>query len=53
LTAPDRGSATLDHIQPLAFGGEHSMHNIKAAHLSCNSARGHRGEFPMMLPLAA
>ena len=53
LTAPDRGSATLDHIQPLAFGGEHSMHNIKAAHLSCNSARGHRGEFPLMLPLAA
>ena len=53
LSVPDRGAATLDHIQPLAFGGEHSMHNIKAAHLSCNSARGHRGEFPFMLPLAA
>jgi len=53
LTAPERGSATLDHIVPLAFGGEHTMHNIKAAHLSCNSSRGHHAEFQTTLALAA
>jgi 5-methylcytosine-specific restriction endonuclease McrA len=53
LTSPDRGSATLDHIVPLAFGGEHTMHNIKAAHYGCNSRRGHRAEFQTVLAVAA
>lgn len=53
LTAPDRGSATLDHIVPLAFGGEHTMHNIKAAHYGCNSRRGHHAEFQTVLAVAA
>jgi len=53
LRAPDRGSATLDHIVPLAFGGEHTMHNIKAAHYGCNSSRGHHAEFQTTLTIAA
>lgn len=53
LRAPDRGSATLDHIVPLAFGGEHTMHNIKAAHYGCNSRRGHHAEFQTVLAVAA
>ena len=53
LRAPDRGSATLDHIVPLAFGGEHTMHNVKAAHYGCNSRRGHHAEFQTVLAVAA
>lgn len=53
LTAPDRSSATLDHIVPLTFGGEHTMHNIKAAHYGCNSRRGHHAEFQTVLAVAA
>jgi 5-methylcytosine-specific restriction endonuclease McrA len=31
---------TLDHIIPLARGGEHSYRNIQLAHRSCNSSKG-------------
>ncbi len=33
---------TLDHIRPLAKGGEHSAQNIRLAHFICNTMRGHR-----------
>lgn len=36
---PDRGYRTLDHIVPLAKGGEHSYSNVQAAHFSCNSSK--------------
>lgn len=42
LSWPDPGYATVDHVVPLSLGGEHSMANCKAAHLSCNSAKGNR-----------
>lgn len=31
---------TIDHVIPLAKGGEHSWANVKLAHHSCNSAKG-------------
>ena len=31
---------TIDHVVPLAKGGEHSWANVKLAHFSCNSAKG-------------
>lgn len=34
--------ASLDHVIPLAGGGEHSYANCKAAHLSCNASKGAR-----------
>lgn len=33
-------SATIDHVVPLARGGEHSWENVRLAHRQCNSARG-------------
>lgn len=38
---PD-GEVTLDHIVPLAIGGEHTSRNLAVAHHSCNSAKGTR-----------
>ena len=32
----------LDHIVPLARGGEHSYANVQAAHPPCNTAKGSR-----------
>lgn len=32
-------AATLDHIVPLAGGGEHSYANVQAAHFRCNSRK--------------
>lgn len=33
---------SIDHIVPLARGGEHSWENVQLAHFSCNSAKGAR-----------
>lgn len=33
---------TLDHVSPLATGGEHAEANLRLAHFRCNSARGIR-----------
>lgn len=35
-----RADASLDHIVPLAVGGEHSYRNVQCAHRRCNSAKG-------------
>lgn len=34
-----RGEESLDHIVPLARGGEHSYRNVQLAHLSCNKRK--------------
>lgn len=39
---PDPMSASLDHVIPLARGGEHSRANAQAAHLRCNVQKGAR-----------
>lgn len=43
LGYPHPQSASLDHVVPLAEGGEHTRANVRAAHLYCNVSRGHRG----------
>ena len=40
LKHPDPLSASLDHIIPLAKGGEHSYTNCGTAHLGCNKRKG-------------
>jgi 5-methylcytosine-specific restriction endonuclease McrA len=40
LSGRDRMGPTLDHVIPLAEGGEHSYANVAAAHRSCNSRKG-------------
>lgn len=35
-------SATLDHIVPMACGGDHVRENLQCACWSCNSRKGHR-----------
>lgn len=40
--AVTRDKMTMDHIVPLALGGEHSYANVQAAHKKCNSGKGAR-----------
>ena len=40
LHNPHPLSATLDHIVPLASGGDHSLINVQLAHMICNSLKG-------------
>lgn len=42
LKWPDPMSQSLEHIVPLALGGEHSKENCTIAHVSCNSRGGTR-----------
>lgn len=42
LRYPDPMSKSLDHITPLALGGDHAMGNLQWAHLRCNVAKGAR-----------
>lgn len=44
LAWPDPGSVSLDHVLPLAAGGEHSRANTQAAHWICNVRKGARIE---------
>lgn len=41
---PERFAPTLDHIVPLALGGDHSYANIETAHFICNSRKSHNIE---------
>ena len=38
----DPEMASLDHLVPLALGGEHSYANVACAHLRCNLSKGTR-----------
>lgn len=38
---PDRMCATLDHVKPVARGGQDTLDNVQAAHYSCNSSKRH------------
>ena len=42
LGAPDPLSASLDHIVPVSRGGNHTVDNVRLAHLGCNIKRGNR-----------
>lgn len=37
--APDPESPSVDHVVPLSKGGTHTMDNVQAAHLLCNSRK--------------
>ncbi|MFW9221544.1 HNH endonuclease [Corynebacterium striatum] len=34
------GATTIDHVIPVAAGGDYSLENLRPAHASCNSSRG-------------
>jgi 5-methylcytosine-specific restriction endonuclease McrA len=40
---PDPMAAVIDHIHPLANGGEHTARNVQCAHFLCNSKRSNVG----------
>ena len=42
LRAPHPGSATIDHVVPVARGGAHTYANVQAAHRFCNTSKGAR-----------
>lgn len=44
---------TLDHVQPLARGGAHTMSNLRTAHFLCNSRKGIGDADANLLALAA
>lgn len=41
--------ATVDHLIPIAGGGEHRWHNVALAHRKCNTSRGARGMVQLRL----
>lgn len=41
---PHPMSKSLDHVKPIALGGEHTYENTQLAHLVCNARKGARGE---------
>ena len=43
LTHPDPGYGSLDHILPVAMGGDDDISNLQLAHLRCNLAKGAGG----------
>jgi hypothetical protein len=43
LKWPHKLSATLDHIIPLALGGDHTYENVQLAHAKCNLEKSHTG----------
>lgn len=43
LKPPHPMSASLDHIQPMSHGGNHTYVNVQAAHHICNSLKSNRG----------
>jgi 5-methylcytosine-specific restriction endonuclease McrA len=49
LKHPHPLSATVDHIVPLALGGQHIYTNVQTAHLRCNSRKGitYQGQLPL------
>ena len=42
-------SPTLDHVQPLVHGGNHTATNLKTACFKCNALRQHKGTFNFQL----
>ena len=42
LTYPDPGSASVDHVVPLARGGADVFDNVQLSHIGCNWAKGDR-----------
>lgn len=38
---PLNGDVTLEHLQPLALGGNWGLGNLALAHRGCNKAAGH------------
>lgn len=42
LRRPDRGSPTIDHVQPIVLGGDDTKANVQLAHFGCNSRKGAR-----------
>lgn len=51
LRAPHPHSWSIDHVIPIAAGGEHSYANTQLAHLGCNVAKGHRTTQAVQLAL--
>jgi predicted nucleic acid-binding Zn ribbon protein len=45
---PDPLSASLDHVVPLAQGGEHTYANVRCSHLRCNVARHTGGGYEQL-----
>lgn len=49
---PESASPSIDHIVPLAKGGPHTLANVQAAHLGCNSRKRDRLDVgPVILDL--
>lgn len=46
---PDPLSASVDHLNPLSLGGDHSYANVAAAHLVCNLRRNATGPAQLRL----
>lgn len=46
LPSCDNLSAVIDHLFPIAFGGQHTWDNVGIAHFSCNARMKHSLQIP-------
>jgi 5-methylcytosine-specific restriction endonuclease McrA len=42
LWVPDSDAPTIDHILPIARGGQDTLDNVQLAHFLCNSTKSDR-----------
>lgn len=49
LKAPHPKSPTIDHVVPIADGGDDTRANVQLAHFGCNSSKGARGSQQLAL----
>lgn len=49
LRSPHPQSATMDHLVPVADGGDSEPENLRLAHRRCNTRRGTRGTVQLLL----
>ncbi|WP_196217855.1 HNH endonuclease [Streptomyces blattellae] len=47
--APHPKAPTIDHVVPVAEGGDDTRANVQLAHFRCNSAKGARGSQQLAL----
>ncbi len=49
ITKGGKGSITVDHITPKAWGGDDSIRNLQPAHQLCNQKKADKTDYPKVI----